>query len=425
MATLQIRKKSLNVWEHIASDAEDFFISKLYIKRDGRIFKIVEEGGSNRKKYDFSDITIFDDELGTGPETFANPTTLELRLEALRYPGFLRPGEVSAADLISPLPGNQAVIIGGLIFVNANSGTGAMPNELIYVGEITRNGNEFTIPQSALWRINGVSHTNVADFTVEIEETEEGVNRIDIIVANENSTFELIQGVPVTVAPTGAIAQSPLVPINTLLVTSFNVYGSDVTLDLPIMNSPYVTKLSKGSVPVFGGGVIENLQRQHKTKYILKGVNTEIQGLTNSIVNIFSDHSYANQELTFKNESGTDAVLKHLHANGEIKFFLPSANDLILENGYTARFDFNQDTNTLDFVGVSFGGSDSGVKWFSKHENLTGTTISVPAGFEGSISNLDAPQKKVTFVVAGTTATISDGADSGDYLHTFGLQPNI
>ena len=91
MATLQIQKKSNKVWLHLASDQQDFIISKFYFNADGVEFQIVEQGQSKRNKYSLGDISVFD--IGGSAEVFSTMTALALRLEALKYPAFYRDGE--------------------------------------------------------------------------------------------------------------------------------------------------------------------------------------------------------------------------------------------------------------------------------------------------------------------------------------------
>jgi len=91
MATLQIQKKSNKVWLHVASDQQDFIISKFYFNADGLEFQIVEQGQSKRNKYSLGDISVFD--IGGSAEVFLTMTALALRLEALKYPAFYRDGE--------------------------------------------------------------------------------------------------------------------------------------------------------------------------------------------------------------------------------------------------------------------------------------------------------------------------------------------
>jgi len=86
MATLIIRKVLGGIWEHYPSDAPMFILSNWYVKTDEPYFQIQEIGGSQRKIYLISQITVFD--INGGPETFANFTALMVRLKALDYTAF-------------------------------------------------------------------------------------------------------------------------------------------------------------------------------------------------------------------------------------------------------------------------------------------------------------------------------------------------
>jgi hypothetical protein len=110
MATLEIRKKSLKTWLHVPSDASDFILSKFYCKTDASTFKIVEESGSNRREYSYTDITVYDDtDIGT-PETFASAQALMLRLEVLKYTGFNRDGDIPTSYIESVVAGTNVTI---------------------------------------------------------------------------------------------------------------------------------------------------------------------------------------------------------------------------------------------------------------------------------------------------------------------------
>ena len=110
MATLQIRKKSLKTWLHVPSDADNFILSKFYCKTDAGTFKIVEESGSNRREYSYTDITVYDDtDIGTA-ETFASAQTLMLRLEVLKYTGFNRDGDIPTSYIESVIAGTNVTI---------------------------------------------------------------------------------------------------------------------------------------------------------------------------------------------------------------------------------------------------------------------------------------------------------------------------
>jgi hypothetical protein len=110
MATLQIRKKSAKTWLHVPSDADAFILSKFYCKTDSDIFKIVEESGSSRKEYTYLNITVYDDTDAGISESFASSQALMIRLEALKYVGFNRDGDIPTSYIESVVAGTNVTI---------------------------------------------------------------------------------------------------------------------------------------------------------------------------------------------------------------------------------------------------------------------------------------------------------------------------
>jgi len=136
METLQIRKKSEKVWLHrvfvdgTLIPSNDSIISKFYCKTFGDVFKIVEDSGSNRKEYNYTNISVFDDTDASTEEVFGSSQALMLRLEELKYVGFNRDGDVpdlALEDLTNvtiTLPATGEVLI-------YNSGTLKWENQSI------------------------------------------------------------------------------------------------------------------------------------------------------------------------------------------------------------------------------------------------------------------------------------------------------
>ena len=145
MATLQIRKKSLKTWLHVPSDADNFILSKFYCKTDAGTFKIVEESGSNRREYSYTDITVYDDtDIGTA-ETFASAQTLMLRLEALKYTGFNRDGDIPTSYIESVVAGTNVTIdntdpLNPIISSTATGGGGGGASVNYYINGGTSQG---------------------------------------------------------------------------------------------------------------------------------------------------------------------------------------------------------------------------------------------------------------------------------------------
>ena len=145
MATLQIRKKSLKTWLHVPSDADNFILSKFYCKTDAGTFKIVEESGSNRREYSYTDITVYDDtDIGTA-ETFASAQTLMLRLEVLKYTGFNWDGDIPTSYIESVIAGTNVTIdntdpLNPIISSTATGGGGGGASVNYYINGGTSQG---------------------------------------------------------------------------------------------------------------------------------------------------------------------------------------------------------------------------------------------------------------------------------------------
>lgn len=111
MATLLITKKTTKTWLHQPSDELQFIIGKFTFSIDGDFFQIVELGQSKRNKYNFSDITVFDETTSTTYDSFTSIVELSETLETLSYPAFLRDGEVTGVASVNGLTG--IVVING------------------------------------------------------------------------------------------------------------------------------------------------------------------------------------------------------------------------------------------------------------------------------------------------------------------------
>lgn len=145
MATIQIRKKSANVWVHIPSDANEFRVSKFYVKDDNIEFQVVEQGGSGRKKYPLAGITVYDDTASGTPEPFVTFTALMLRLETLRYPGFNYPevaGQIFTENSASVTFSGSGSEVDPLTATATAGGTATK----FYTAKQTYTGAAITIP---------------------------------------------------------------------------------------------------------------------------------------------------------------------------------------------------------------------------------------------------------------------------------------
>jgi len=206
MATLIIRKKSGGIFEHY--DSQLFILSNFYVKVDVPYFQIQEIGGSQRKQYLVSEITVFDDTLAGSAETFTSFTGLMQRLKFLGYPAF-----------------NQN---------SGGGGGGGMPDAFTQLGSLTKLVNTVTVGLNYEWFISNNSYANVLEFDFNIVLELEDFNRKDIIVANSNNGFELISGFSSFGSNT---AIQPFTPIGKILLSVVNIFGNSVENNEVLLNS--------------------------------------------------------------------------------------------------------------------------------------------------------------------------------------------
>jgi hypothetical protein len=175
MATLQIQKKSNKVWLHVASDQQDFIISKFYFNADGLEFQIVEQGQSKRNKYSLGDISVFD--IGGSAEVFSTMTALSLRLEALKYPAFYRDGE-SILDSFLDLTDTPSSYIGqaGKV-VKVKSGEDGLEFG-------NPSGFNLTVYETGETKIENIDEIEFDGATV----TDDGGGKITVTITNDGGT---------------------------------------------------------------------------------------------------------------------------------------------------------------------------------------------------------------------------------------------
>lgn len=110
MALLKIIKLSNKTWKHNSDVDGDFILTKFYAKQEDNNFLLIESYGSKRRKYLINEIEVYN--VGGSVETFANFSTLFLRLEALSYPAFYEDGVFifNPNEYISSDSGNTLVL---------------------------------------------------------------------------------------------------------------------------------------------------------------------------------------------------------------------------------------------------------------------------------------------------------------------------
>jgi hypothetical protein len=263
MATLEIRKKSLKTWLHVPSDADNFILSKFYCKTDAGTFKIVEESGSNRREYSYTDITVYDDtDMGT-PETFASAQALMLRLEALKYMGFNRDGDIPTSYIESVVAGTNVTIddtdpLNPIISSTGGGGTQDLQG-------VTDNGNTTTNSlniqlgddYSIVNRTNVTTESDATGAYAFIENTGKlGINSGDfegtiqannLTANNVNLEFPQKTAGSYTIATTDDLTGGSVTSVGLTMPSAFTVTNSPIT--------------STGDIAVTGAGVASQYVR--------------------------------------------------------------------------------------------------------------------------------------------------------------------
>lgn len=104
----------------------------------------------------------------------------------------------------------------------ALDGMYSLTNGITAIGNITRDGADFTFEVGFEWKINGIEYSN-AEITRTINDAGTGNHRIDIAVCDTNNNIYIIEGFEVPLAT--AVVQPPTPP-NTLFICYFLITES-------------------------------------------------------------------------------------------------------------------------------------------------------------------------------------------------------
>jgi len=273
----------------------------------------------------------------------------------------------------------------------------SITNGITALGNITRDGADFTFEVGFQWRINGINYLN-AEIERTIEDAGTGNHRIDIAVVDENDDIYIVEGFEVPLAT--AVVQPPTPP-NTLFLCSFLITESvigdpsepiiteqnNIPLKVNILSTDLATDDIAGFVDYFNAlnppleilettSLVQYFCTDTESVYQLTGVGKGVYGLsslqiTSANVLKFSAGGGATPDLESVLTEG-DRPIKDVTAlpdytfvlGDETKFILdidtgdktlpPSVfsqgAEIIIQNGGSAT------TNILRGVGVSIVG---------------------------------------------------------------------
>ncbi len=242
-----------------------------------------------------------------------------------------------------------------------------------------------------------------------------GYYRTDRVVLWSNGDVEIVQGIPGTESSNAPDLEEGMLHLDFIFV-----YGN--TIQPPATATGFVTKESQLSNVIYNTGIANNLSRNVRSRYLIKGLITEIRGLESVSSAPAEDQNFDGQVYTFENKSGGAITLPHNHASGQIKFYFPWEGAFVLDDKDTARFFWDKVNNWLVYLGSSMDFLFSQVV-ISGNTTLTNahhgktllvsanTTITVPAGLRKNFTcNVDVlPTYAAAFVFSGTTVSGNAG----------------
>lgn len=205
-------------------------------------------------------------------------------------------------------------------------------NRILSIGTIARDGNSFTVPANAIWKISGVEATNISPFEFELLPADAGSKRIDLLIVRL-SGFEVITGTPST-----DIFFAPDIPneANSILVKEYKIEGNSIDEgNSPGIGNPFIYKNQFNNI---AANADHKFYLDQKSNYlIIDPAITEIKGIYLTENN--DVESYTGKLGFFTNYLATAVPMRHLNAGAPIMFKFPKTNaDYLIQPGETLFF---------------------------------------------------------------------------------------
>lgn len=138
MATFEIRKKTVDIWEHnwVDSPDKDLILSSGYFSLTDTKFSLLTKSGGEIRTAQLSEIIVYDDTDVSAPETFTTALDFTTRLKTLNYPYFLEDDSAPTGGVTTSVTLTDNFLVRG-------NGTSD-----IDIGNIqmSADGNDLTIP---------------------------------------------------------------------------------------------------------------------------------------------------------------------------------------------------------------------------------------------------------------------------------------
>jgi len=298
-------------------------------------------------------------------------------------------------------------------------------NGYLELGTVTKIGNEINVSTGFLWIIDGIQLGNTIAYDFTIEDADSGDSRVDIIVAESDGTFSLIQGES-SAGSGNAIA--PIPNSDQLLLTTVYIYEDAISEPtIPISDGQYVNKVEYQyqGVNATGDGIL--------TDYPLNGINSAldlVSGVTrlNSVLITAAYSLYKGKELAIRNSQLTNVIITdgsgfNFH-NGEDFILLPGQVIKLKEYGLE-----------FDFLGTFGGGSSSGVQTVTALNPLAVNNsdpanpilnVATPEYVDQAIADIPSASGTVDLEVVNIAASNLTTLDKTGFLaYANSLNPNV
>jgi len=218
------------------------------------------------------------------------------------------------------------------------------PDTFTKISPIIPTGSLINIGVSDfIWRINQNIYTNTSSYSTTIATASADYNRIDIIVANTSSYYQKIQG-----TENSSSAVFPTIPSGTLLVTSINVFGSNIASPTPPSTVDYILKSSKSELLIPTTGVINTIEVDEISTIRFTGASVTVPYLKKTIN---SGSLYDGKEFTFIYQGTGSLTFSHSQSlSGSISFYNGSGLSESYSPNEIVKYRYSYSRNRLESI---------------------------------------------------------------------------
>ncbi|UOX32420.1 hypothetical protein LXD69_10185 [Flavobacterium sediminilitoris] len=230
-------------------------------------------------------------------------------------------------------------------------------NAILELGTITRgveigvDDNKFIFSIGFKWRINSLTYQNSIAYDLEILPATTGFKRIDVAILNTNNQIELMAGLE-----SETIALQPTIPINSILLTTWNIDGDTIDNNTdPLLGEVYIKKIFSNSYayPATGTNAVLELRPDGSSYYTLTNSSlVSLSGFKKTLITGVSgsEEPYNNKEITIFNKTGVAFTINNLEDSvGNIPFFLKEGVDLVFPTNENITFLYSDSGITEKF----------------------------------------------------------------------------